>query len=140
MMRSLKAFAVENPHRSPIRQIHDNAYGEQDSENQFKLEKGVRQGCVIVPQIFSLIFDVVCKKSRVPNDHLAYADDLVMPAKSEQQAQSKLNKLSLEVENAGMEISFPKKIMAVNMEKACNVTLQGKGQKKSLSLSIWVRY
>ena len=130
MMRSLKAFAVENPHRSPIRQIHDNAQGEQDSENQFKLEKGVRQGCVIVPQIFSLIFDV-CKKSRVPKDHLAYADDLVMPAKSEQQAQSKLNKLSLEVENAGMEIEFPKKeIMTVNMEKACNVTLQGKGQKK----------
>ena len=44
---------------------------------------------------------------------------------------SKLNKLSLEVEKAGMEISFPKtEVMTLNMEKACNVTLQSKRLKE----------
>ena len=41
-----------------------------------------------------------------------------------------MNKLSLEVEKAGMEISFPKtEVMTLNMGKACNVILQGKRVK-----------
>ena len=55
----------------------------------------------------------------------------MIPAKSEQQAQIKLNKLSLEVDKAGTEFSFPKtEVMTINMEKACNVTLQGKRLKE----------
>ena len=126
-IRSLRAFEVENALRCLVWQIHENAHGELDSKIKFKLERGVRQGCVIGPQIFSLIFDNVCKRSLAQKDHLAYADDLVTLAKSEQQAQSKLNKLSLEVEKAGMEISFPKtEVMTLNMGKACSVALQGK--------------
>ena len=100
--------------------------------SKFKLERGVRQGCVIGPQVFSLTFGFVCKRSLAEKDHLAYADDLVILTKSEQQAQSKLNKLSLEVEKTGMKISFPKtEILTLNMEKACNVTLQGKRLKEA---------
>ena len=42
-----------------------------------------------------------------------------------------MNKLSLVVEDAGMEIAFPKtEIMTLNIEKACYVTLQGKRLKE----------
>ena len=131
MIRSLKTFEVENPLKNLKWQIHKNAQGELDSKIKFKLERGVRQGCVIGPQIFSLIFDILCKRSLAQKDHLAYADDLVILAKKEQQAQSKLNKLILEVEKAGKEISFPKTVvMTLNIGKVCNVTLQGKRLKE----------
>ena len=64
-------------------------------------------------------------------EHPAYADDLAILVKNEQKARSKLNKLSLEVENTGREKLFPKtKTMTVNMERAINVTIQSKGLKK----------
>ena len=46
-IRSLKAFEVENPLRSLIWQIHENAHGELHSKIKFKSERGVTQGCVI---------------------------------------------------------------------------------------------
>ena len=86
----------------------------------------------------SISFNIlISAKSIAQNDNLSYADDLVILAKSEQQALSRLNKLSLA--KAGIEMSFPKtEILTLKIEKAYNVTLQGR-VKKSLSLSIWVQ-
>ena len=86
MMGSLKALAVENPLRSLKWQIHEKSHGELYSKNKFNLERGVKQGCVIGPRIFCPIFDIVCKKNLAENDHLAYADEVIKLAKSDQLA------------------------------------------------------
>ena len=93
--------------------------GELVSEYKLKFEVRIRQRCDIGSQIYSLIFDRVCKEKLSAKYLLAYAYDLLILAKSEQQALSKLKRLNLEAENAGMDISFPKiELMTSNVEGA----------------------
>ena len=98
------------------------------------LERGVRQGCVIGPTFFNLVFDEVCKKcvKRVSEiGHLAYADDLVIMSDTIEEAQESLDALSQEVKNAGIEISLSKtEIVVVNGEGSNDIYLNGEKVKE----------
>ena len=59
----LKDRSVANPLKRLIWDLHDEAEREIDKQNKFVLGRGVRQGCVVGPTLFNLVFDDVCKKA-----------------------------------------------------------------------------
>ena len=105
--------------RSLIWNIHSGAEGVLEQKNKFLLERGVRQGCVLGPNVFNLIFGKICRDSlkydKEALGHLAYVDDLVLLASSQSEWKEKLA-LFNELVKAGMEISIPKTEIMVSSE------------------------
>ena len=87
--------------RTLVEAIHTTPHGEISSNGSFAVERGVRQGCVVVPFLFNIAMDYLCRRSLncqdrgfFPIDHLAYADDLVLIAYEEGTMQPKLQNLN----------------------------------------------
>src|SRR6218665_1401610 len=96
--------------------------------NEFRVKKGVRQGCVIPPYLFNIMAEVVMREvmdgceggvhiggRRLTN--LRYADDIVLLAESEEELQKIVNRLH----QVGSE-----KGLLINMDKTKIMTLNGK--------------
>ena len=123
LMNTLIEDGVNNPMRSLIWNIHSGAKGELEQKYKFLLERGVRQGCVLGPNLFNLIFGKICRDSLKYDEevlgHLAYAYDLVL-ASSQSELKEKLALFNEEVVKAGMEISIPKTEKMVVRSEATN--------------------
>ena len=121
LMNTLIEDVVNNPMRSLIWNIHSGAEGVLEQKYKFLLERGVRQGGVLGPNLFNLISGKICRDSlkydKEVLGHLAYADDLVLLASSQSELKEKLALFNEDVVKAGMEISIPKtEIMVVSSE------------------------
>lgn len=91
----------------------------------FAVNTGVRQGCILSPALFVLSLNWIMSKLRqdfpgiqVNNEltlsNLSYADDIVLLAENEDDAQSYINALSQHASKLGLRINSAKtKVMAV---------------------------
>jgi len=91
----------------------------------FKIAKGVCQGCILSPYLFSFCVEYITwnaglneaqagiKIARRNINNLKYADDITLMAEREEELKSLLMKVKEESEKAGLKLSIQKtKIMA----------------------------
>ena len=93
--------------------------------NWFQTEKGVHQGCISSPCLFSLYAEYIMRNVRLDEaqagikitrrniNNLRYADDTTLMAESAEELKSLLMKVKEESEKAGIKLNIQKmKIMA----------------------------
>ena len=91
----------------------------------FQIEKGVRQGCILLPCLFNLHAEYIMRNTGLEEaqagiqiagrniNNLGYADDTALMAESEEELKSLLMKVKEESEKAGLKLNIQKtKIMA----------------------------
>ena len=91
----------------------------------FQIGKGVRQGCILSPCLFNLYAEYIMRNGGLEEtqagikiagrniNHLRYADDTTLMAKSEEELKSLLMKVKVESEKVGLRLNIQKtKIMA----------------------------
>ena len=91
----------------------------------FKIEKGVHQGCILSPCLFSFYAEYIMRDARLDKsqvgikiagrniNNLRYADDSILMAESEEELKSLLMKVKEESEKVGLKLNIQKvKIMA----------------------------
>ena len=84
----------------------------------FKIGKGVRQGCILSPCLFSLYVEYIMWNAGLDEaqagiktagkniDNLRYADDTTLMAESEEKLNSHLMKVKEESEKAGLKVNI----------------------------------
>ena len=91
----------------------------------FKIGKGVHQGCILSPCLFTLHDEYIIQNARLEEaqarikisgrniNNLRYADDTTLMAESEEELKSLLMKVKEETEKVGLKLNIQKtKIMA----------------------------
>ena len=95
------------------------------STGWFQIGKGVRQGCILSPYLFTFYAEYIMRNARLDEAHagiriagrntnnLRYAEDTTLVAESEEKLKSLLMNVKEESEKAGLKLSIQKtKIMA----------------------------
>ena len=91
----------------------------------FQIGKGVPQGCILSPCLFTLYADYIMRNTRLEEaqsgikiaggniNNLRYADDTTLMAESEEELKSLLMKVKVESEKVGLKLNIQRtKIMA----------------------------
>ena len=98
---------------------------ESDREDQFKIEKGVQQGCILSLCLFNLYAEYIIRnvgldeaqagiKIAGRNSNLKYADGTTLMAESKEELKSLLMKVKEESEKVGLKLNIQKtKIIAL---------------------------
>lgn len=140
LWKILSEYGISGKLLSAIKSLYDNTTASVRIKNvyskPFHLEKGVRQGCVLSPFLFSLYFDYVVRKSmnhggvKIGNEVvkiLLYADDLVLLSESEHELQKMVQSLDEHCSQASLEISTEKSEVIVFDRKgrvSCNIKVR----------------
>ena len=108
-----------------------------------KITRGVRQGCVLSPDLFALYGEHILKSIEhldgvrvggVNITNLRYVDDAVIIAESEEQLQTLMNVVVEESFENGLRVNIKKtETMVVTKKKEvpkCNITVDGQGIKQ----------
>ena len=86
----------------------------------FQIEKGVRQGCILSPCLFSLYAEYIMRNTGLEEtqagikiagrniNNLSYADDTTVMAENEEELKSLLMKVKEESENVGLKLTIRK--------------------------------
>ena len=93
----------------------------------FDIEKGVRQGCILSPHLFSMYTEQLMREADLEEDgvkisgeklsNLRYADDTALLADSYENMCSVLNKVNEAGERAGLKLNAKKtKVMSINCQ------------------------
>ena len=87
----------------------------------FQIGKGVRQGCILSPCLFSVYAEYIMRNTGLEEaqagikiagrniNNLRYADDTTLMAESEEELKSLLMKVKVESENVGLKLNIQKK-------------------------------
>ena len=94
-------------------------------QHNFKIGKGVRQGCILSPFLFNLYSEYIMKNAGLDEaqagikiarrniNNLQHADDTTLMAESEEELKSLLMRVKEESEKAGLKLNIQKtKILA----------------------------
>ena len=115
---ALRYFEVPDHLTQIVQSIHDTPIGRlRNTMLSFRVERGVRQGCVLGPTLFTIAFHYLCRDiiDEKCLNHIAYADDVVLVTKSTEEAQNLLEKMQLRLSEACMQMSDSKtKAMFIN--------------------------
>ena len=100
----------------------------------FQIEKGVCQGCILLPCIFNLYAEYIMRNAGLEEalagvkiagsniNNLRYADDTTLMAESEEGLESFLMKVNEESEKVGLKLNIQKsKIMASSPITSCQI-------------------
>ena len=114
-----------------------------ETSHSVEIERGVRQGCVLSPDLFSVYSEVLINALEDLNgvsvggvniNNLRYADDTVLMAKSEEDLQKLVNRLDQISREFGMEINIKKtEVMTVSkrtVKPDCKIFLNGRQLKQ----------
>ena len=114
----------------------------------FQIGKGVRQGCILSPCLFSFYTEYIMRNAGLDEaqagikiagrniNNLRYADDTTLMAESEEELKSLLMKVKVESEKVGLKLNIQKmKIMASGPTTSWEI--DGKQWKQWLALFFW---
>ena len=114
----------------------------------FQIGKGVRQGCILSPCLFTLYAEYIMRNAGLAEaqagikiagrniNNLRYADDTTLMAESEEELQSLLMKVKEESEKVGFKLNIQKtKIMASG--PIASWEIDGKQWKQWQTLFFW---
>ncbi len=94
---------------------------------EFGIGVGVHQGSVLSPLLFIIAMDEATKEVRTePPWELAYADDLVLTAETQQKVTEMFEKWKTAMETRGLKVNLEKTVGMVTGEKKVQVTKTGK--------------
>lgn len=108
-----------------------------DLTQPFKVETGVRQGCLLSPLIFLLVIDWVMKETtKLPRgiqwtlhkklEDLDFADDIGLLSNTQKQMQEKTSTLQENARRVGLKVNITKsKVMRINGKHDAPVTIEG---------------
>lgn len=108
-----------------------------------EIKRGVRQGCVLSPDLFSLYSESIMRRIKKVKgvkiggqniNNIRYADDTVLIAESQASLQTLLNMITQESTKRGLELNCSKtEVMVISRKAAtpkCNIQINGKALKQ----------
>jgi len=128
---ALETFQVPQNIIRIVKYFHENFQGILDDDSSFIMHRGVRQGCVMGPILFNMVFDLVIKKAIATGlgggvefvdesgntffvNKLAYADDLALVDTSIDSLEKNLRVFDNTFKEFGLKINYNKtKIMCL---------------------------
>ena len=121
---------------------------DKELSNWTKIERGVRQGCVLSPDLFSLYSEIILRQIEdlpgiTVNGHninnIRYADDTVLIADTETGLQNLLNKVIVESEKLGLTLNTKKTYTMTVSKKPeppkCQITAKGDNIQQTSSFN-----
>ena len=136
MLRALADCRIDHRYTNILKHVYANANAairlHEDTPN-FKMERGVRQGDVISPKLFTNLLEYMFKRTNIENlginingeklSHLRFADDLVLFADNFKDAKEMLNELELTSKKVGLNINIGKTKFMTNLVASKNLTV-----------------
>ena len=137
LLKQVKQLRLDGKDDRLIKNMHWKQKVDNDTSSFQKMKRSVRQGCVLLTDLFNLYSEVIMKNLQ---DHpgikvggknvnnLRYADDTVLIAENEKDLQALLHVIEKESLNKGLELNGKKTEVMVISRKAiatCNIYVKG---------------
>lgn len=136
MLSALADCRIDHRYIDIIKQSYKNANAVirlHEDTPSFQIERGVRQGDVISPKLFTNLLEYMFKRTNIENlginingeklSHLRFADDLILITDDLKEAQEMLSELNLASREVGLKINTGKTKFMTNLVASENITV-----------------
>ena len=90
---ALRVFGIPGEIITLIEALHTKPIAKLDKDNTSVVNRGMRQGCVLGPLLFIILFDFLLSNTCGEKSHHANADDLVLVSKNQSKVAKSLNEM-----------------------------------------------